>query len=378
MSMLSLLKPFQQHTCPACGASFYPGECAIYSTTMSGKVLEQPKQGLLSRLNVPPLVGAKYTYEHARRCCPNPECNYLFPYNIERTRNYTIAIIGDVNAGKSHYIASCIDQLTRHAQQVLGCSKIVGLDDTDERFRETFYTPIYVRKQQILQTPQAKEKKNPPLVYELTFAKGAASHVDGTLNLLFYDASGEDFAQTTRMVQYSPYVAFASAIIFLVDPMTMPGIVNELPSYLRPAQVRESSTAVFNRVLQTFRSTRGLAQNARISTPVAIALSKSDVLKYPLKRNRQTPRFLQYENYTNAIDPTMYTDIDREVRELLQTYNETALLHASEDYENASFFALSATGASPDSTGHFGEVRPLRCLDPLLWALWKIGIIQSV
>lgn len=375
MDMSPFINPFAKHICPHCGHSFYPGECPIYSSVTKNKELQSPRAGLWARCWVPPLVGPVYTRELARRRCP--KCEQLFPYNIERARSYTIAIIGDVSAGKSHYIAACIDQLKKYALQVVGCTHIIGLDNTDEEFTNKFYKPVFVQKQQIPPTQQATIKVNKPLVYELVFRKETLFFSQQSINLLFYDSSGEDIAQQDRLVQYSSYIANADAIIFLADPLTMPNIVKELPRSMQPKAIRErSSTEVFNRVLHTFRNVHGLPQNAKMNTAVAITLSKSDLLKYVTKKERQEPLFLTESIYTNALDSKVFEMVDKEMRRFIQQYGDQALLHASEAFENAAFFAVSATGFSPDETGHFPIIEPKRCLDPLLWTLWKLGVIK--
>lgn len=368
------INPFYKHICPNCGDSFYPGECAIYSVTKN-KDLQVARKGFWARFWVPPLIGPVYTRDFARRRCP--ACAQLFPYNIERVRSYTIAIIGDVSAGKSHYIAACIDQLKKYALQVVGCTQIIGLDNADEEFNNKFYKPVFVQRQQIPPTQQATIKVNKPLVYELVFRQETAFFSQHSINLLFYDASGEDIAQQDRMVQYSSYIAYADAIIFLADPLTMPNIVKELPRNMQPKAIRErSSVEVFNRVLHTFRNIHALPQNVKMKMAVAITLSKSDLLKYVTKKERQEPLFLSDSVYTNALDSKMFEIIDSEVRRFILQYGDQTLIHASDAFSNASFFAISATGFSPDETGHFPIIEPKRCLDPLLWTLWKLGVIK--
>jgi len=68
--------------------------------------------------------------------------------------------------------------------------------------------------------------------------------------------------------------------------------------------------------------------------------------------------------------------VDDEVRELLRRYDGNALLRASQAYTDAGFFAVSATGSSPQDD-HYPVVKPLRCIDPLVWLLAKLGVIQS-
>lgn len=379
-----VINPLKKWICPACGNGFYPGECAIYSGVTTDKELEPARRGMLARAFVQPLIG-HYTKELAHRHCPS--CNQAFPYNIERAKNYTIAIIGDVSAGKSHYIAACIQQLKYYALHVMGYSQVEGLNNTDEDFENKYYRPVFVNRQQIPPTQQATEKINSPLVYELIPRQKPSLFSPQSINLLFYDASGEDIAQKGRLVQYSPYIVNASAIIFLADPLTMPAIVRELPRYLQPKSERRSSAEVFQSVIHTFKNANRLSLSAPVKTPVAIAISKSDLLKYVTKRHRSMPLFLKEDSaHNNGINVNEFKQTDEEVQAFLRQYGDTSLIDmamspnnsSNVSFEQVSFFAISATGFSPDeNTGRFPTIEPFRCLDPLLWALWKLEVVGS-
>ena len=371
--MKRLVNPFHKCICPSCGETFYPGNSAIVSK--SGDVIVDAQPGFFARAFITPLEGNEFTRVLALRQCPH--CKGKLPRNVESAQSYTIAIVGDSVSGKSHYIASCIHQLKQdYALQVIGCNSIIGHGDTDTRYFRDYYKPIYIDKQKILGTNPGQ--KYDPLIYELVFPERSALQPAKSVNLLFYDLSGEDIVEQEAMVEYSYYILNASAIIFLADPIQMPGIVNILPKHLKPTpdQVRQLSTSeVLNRVLQTFRQHLGLRAGQKLRTPVAITVSKSDLLKFAAK-GRQSPLFLNDNFYTNRLDVPKFDYISNEVQALLRDLGDRVLLRSSELFENASFFAVSATGWPPDDQGKFPPLEPLRCLDPLLWALWKLGIIN--
>lgn len=371
--MVKLVNPFHKYICPSCGEEFYPGNSAIIDR--SGNVLQEERPGFLARTLITTLEGTKYTRAYAMRQCPN--CKGKLPRNIESVQSYTIAIVGDSVSGKSHYIASCIHQLKQdYALQVIGCNSIIGQGDTDENYYNNYYAPIYINRQKILGT--ARGLRYDPLIYELVFPERSALQPTKSINLLFYDSSGEDIVEQAAMVEYSYYILNASAIIFLADPIQMPGIVKILPRHLKPTpdQLRRISTAeVLNRVLGTFRQHSGLRSGQKLKTPVAITVSKSDLLKFAAK-GRQSPLFLNDNYYTNRLDVSKFDYISNEVQGLLHDLGDRVLLRSSELFENTSFFAVSATGWPPDDQGNFPPLEPLRCLDPLLWTLWKLGIIN--
>src|SRR5438067_10145323 len=109
---LPLLDKFNiSRLCPFCIKEFYPGDSEIISTT-TGKVLKPAPRGwqrYKARISPEPLTGHAYTKELACRKCPH--CSYLLPFNIERVRNFSIAVVGDTSSGKSWYLAALINQL---------------------------------------------------------------------------------------------------------------------------------------------------------------------------------------------------------------------------------------------------------------------------
>lgn len=373
---MAFVNPLQKRRCPACGSEFFPGNCAIVSSVTSGKVLQPEQPGFLHRVWLKPINGPVLTKEFASRQCP--DCKVLLPNNIERAQSYTIAIVGDSASGKSHFIASCINELkTKSALQVIGCRRIIAQQGSDTHYYRDYYKPVYVDHQQISATQRGR-KIIEPLIYELVFSEQSPLLPARSINLLFYDSSGEDIVEQINMVQYSAYILNASAIIFLADPLTMPGIVKQLPSNLRPTVLRERrSSEVLNRVAQTFEMSHRLTSGKKLKIPIAVTISKSDILKYVTKYDAQTPLFLRPSNYANMLDSKQFKIVSDEVQKLLQRVGDDVLVYSSDLFENVSFFAVSATGWPPDAKGKFPSIEALRCLDPLLWVLWKLDIMEA-
>src|SRR5207248_3014646 len=116
---------------------------------------------------------------------------------------------------------------------------------------------------------------------------------------------------------------------------------------------------------------RGDLQYA-VNAPIAMMLSKSDVLSFVERQISSQPlRLLQNPVYDGTIDFTDIDLVDKEVQSLLFTCGEQELLRESQRFTNIRFFATSATGCAPDEENKFPEIKPRRCLDPLLWLLWK-------
>jgi hypothetical protein len=369
-----IANPFHKRICPACGTEYYPGNCAIVSAQNPNTFFKPRTSDFVSRIFVTSLTGREYTKKRARYQCPNPDCLHLLP----RSDTFTIAIVGDVRSGKSHFIASCINQLKRQETwQVIGCSSILGQDDTDRRYYTKYYDPVYNRKEQIPPTQTSRTEILDPLVYEIVFSEKSRLSPAKTLTLLFYDSSGEDVTNPDRIATYGHYVLDASAVIFLADPLLMPGIKNKLPSSQQPPPLPQGEIEVrtfdaLNRVIQTLKQNKGLRPGQSLPTPIAITVSKSDLLRYLTT----DPLFLKPASPTNRLDVQELMMIDQEVRELIWEYGDKELLTSSETFQEKIFLAVSPTGW-PALGGRFPKIEPIRCFDPMLWALWKLKIITN-
>ena len=224
---------FRKIRCPFCANEYRIGDFAIFSETTGSIMREAPKtrlQRLTSGVRPQSLEGKNSTLAQMLRQCPNSTCQGLLPLNIEYVDdNITIAVIGDSYSGKSHFIAAAIQQLReRRLPPELGLlgfnassSKIEGL------YNNSYFEPLFKHNQQLLSTQAAVRPLDEPLIYEMRFA-------NKRINLLIYDASGEDIAQIDTRVPNKPHILNAQAMIFLADPWSMPGFVNRLAHHLQP------------------------------------------------------------------------------------------------------------------------------------------------
>lgn len=367
------MNPWRTVVCPHCHEKIHPGECRVVSTVAyknlpPGTPIHEATTGFFSRAFVTPLSGPEYTRYGAVRVCPR--CDRTLPSNIERVKSYTIAIVGDSTSGKSHYIASCIHQLQQNqGYKLIGYNAIVGLGNTDLTYNNEYYALVYQNKKKVQPTQAGIQPE--PLIYELVFP-------GKSVNLLFYDASGEDMVNAGQMVQYGHYILNASAIIFLADPMAMPGVVPFVPDHIKQLQPPRTLGAAqaLNRIIYTFKQGRGLNQGDMVDIPIAITISKSDLLDF-VEQTSNLPLFLKDATDSNRLDTGQFGVISQQVQDRLFRYGDSVLIRASKMFTRSSFFAVSATGKSSDSNDEFQVIEPRRCLDPLLWVLWQLGIIND-
>ena len=379
---MTLVNPFRKRRCPFCFERFYLGDCAIISTTTTNKVIDPPPQGfsrVVNRFLIPKLVSTKYTKELACRACP--ACKAQLPANIESMGDQIIGLVGGNSAGKSHYISSLIAVLKDGGAIPIGCTRFSPInDDVGLHYINEYYEPVFVRKEPITKSTRRSLK---PLIYTMLFKKPGwlpwFPRTEGVYLVLF-DGAGEDQEDQTILVQHSRYILNASALIFLIDPMTMQGVVGQMPVHRRPTHkivTNREAINMLDRVIRMIESSQALRPGRKLGIPTAITIAKSDELQCIDKLDKQSIFFCDAV-YGNQVRVADFKTIDDEVRALISEYDNPMLLETSKTFKNVSFFAISATGCPPDpSTNHFPHIKPHRCLDPLLWALWKLGVIEA-
>lgn len=387
---MPFVNPAMKIRCPYCRHSFHPGDCAVYSTVNPGKLLRRaPTPGTVeyakSRTWLEELTGPEFVSELAVRQCP--VCVHLLFEGIETCVNINIAIIGDTSSGKTSFIAMLIELLKRSAlmQNGRGLVQLMQRNEyTSKTYRDVYFNPIIRDRNAAVGTMRGRydQQGNPiraePLVYQLSIQDNAG--VPGTmLNLLIYDISGEDLAENVPLVQFGEHVLRADGIIYLADPMSMEGIYQLLPADIQtPFITGRRAEEVLSTVMYRLESYNRVRPGDSISIPIAIAVSKADVLQHIIHTNDRPNYWFMYRP---AYDGRAHLDdikhVDQEVRSILHRYGEHALLQMSRRFEQVSFFAISATGSTPDSSGAYSRIEPHRLLDPFIWLLWKLNHLPA-
>ncbi len=368
---------YRKHICPFCFHRFKIGECEVVSGINSGKILHSAPKTVLQRLsanmNPPSLTGSKYTLELAYRICP--KCKNPLQYNIEHVDNISIAIIGDTYSGKSHYIFSLVHEMyrwTRQANQYTRMTCLTPGKYTEENIAHLFQEKIVLPGTQPMAVNPSGELIMNPIIYEFVPPSLPAKKI----NLITYDVAGEDYMSPERLLWFHRHLLDASAIIFLVDPLQVPGIMEKLKFPTQKQHVGYSrQRTILDTVIHLFERYHNL--NGNLQVPIAITLSKSDMLKYmtPMSTSNDLDLLMHNPTYRATIDWEEIAAVDKEVRKLFIDCEEYTILQASQRFTQAAFFAIAATGNEADENGSYPNIEPCRCLDPLLWVLHRLQVL---
>jgi hypothetical protein len=366
--------------CPFCNQPFRVYEAAVVSNYTRGKELQGPKGPRPSLVfRSPVLNGPHYLAEQASYQCPS--CKLALPRDYESSLNLYIAVMGNLSAGKTHYIAALLDQMERSEMTRDTVTRLVqflpqSVDTANllKQYREGLQTLTSFRPTQgRVEGREGQVVVYNPLVFRMRVQHQGIVSAPRPVNLLFYDIAGEDMADPSRLEHFSWPILRAHAFIYLADPLSMKQVREKLAPEKRPQgsylSIVEKSQAheVFVRATESIQKYRRQSSESKLAAPVAFMLAKADLLDGLVAGS---PAFLRSTHYDGLVNWQELEQNSAQIQNWLQTVGEGRLVSAQLLCFNSCYFAVSATGCSLDVHGKFPHLQPRRCLDPLLWILW--------
>jgi GTPase SAR1 family protein len=316
-----------------------------------------------------------------RRVCP--ECHNPLPTAYCDTPGRIVALVGAKNAGKSTYIAVLLHELMNRIGTELDASLVACDDRTIDRYRRDFARPLFEERRLLATTASAATTPREPLVYLLTRTRRPRPGWPGrsrrradtdALTLVLFDTAGEDLRSRDVRDLHLRYLEAADAIIFLVDPLDLPGARAALGDHAAPIAADDPGSEPINVIA---RVTEALSAGNRLRVPVAVALTKIDALQPSFARQSALHRA---RRAGGALDLDDREAVDEQVRAVLHDWQAGQLdRYLGQHYAEYALFGLSALGGMPsDGRVGAGGVRPYRVEDPLLWLLHRFGMLDGV
>ncbi|WP_067811214.1 TRAFAC clade GTPase domain-containing protein [Actinomadura kijaniata] len=392
------LSPRAEITCPYCFAELAPARIPFRCRGRAGRragcapVLDErlaAYTGSTAGASLPPVFPAPGRRRaEGRAGCPHcgqptgsrvcPECHNPLPSAYCDSPGRIVALVGAKNAGKSTYIAVLLHELMNRVGTELDASLVACDDRTIERYRRDFARPLLEERRLLPTTASAATAPREPLVYLLTRSRRTrfARERTDSLALVLFDTAGEDLRSREVRDLHLRYLEAADAIIFLVDPLQLPGarpVLGDVPG----AEPDSEPIDIIARVTEALRQRHGSRPNERLPVPVAVALTKIDLLRPSLLRQSALHRG---RSGTGVLDLDDRDAVHEQVRALLHEWQAGQLdTYLGQRYADYALFGLSALGGRPegDRVGA-GGVRPHRAEDPLLWLLYRFGMLDGV
>ncbi|MFK0252180.1 hypothetical protein [Streptomyces sp. NPDC090445] len=309
-------------------------------------------------------------------------CHSDFPSDYCDQDTRIIALLGPKASGKSTYVSVLINELRNRVGRAYGASITAMGGETQRRDRE-MAEDLYDRLRLPGATRPAALGFNDPLLYRLSLPLRRRLLGDGSRHtaLVFFDAAGEDLGSAEAMDRYTHYLAAADGIILLVDPLQMRAVRDQLPvdGGLPLPTVETPPQQIAADLAAQLRAHGRGSSRGRVTTPVAVAVTKTDSLfslvgpHSPVRRNADHSGGVLHDEDRLAVH--------EEMRALLDSWDSGALFRQLErDFAQLSLFGISALGSPPPaespSDAPKSGPQPLRVEDPLLWLLGLGGLLR--
>lgn len=312
--------------------------------------------------------------ETSTRICP--VCHFDFPHDIDQADQLTLAIIGGTNSGKSHYITSLIMRLKDEIGKLFGISVLMLDDNTKAFWERNYYSPMVEQRTVLRPTPPGTIDVGVrvPLIFRLTLNNGASKRA---INISIYDTAGDDMISLDTLTAYAPCIWHADAIIFLLDPLQINTVRQQLPGVnVVSYNPKAAPEYIIGRLRTLFERQKQLRVDKRIKTPIAFTLAKIDML-FPLLDPASA---LKRPGATlKKLDIAEVQSISTEIASYLSDWiNPNFCDIVNDNFDNYHYFGVSSLGKQPDSNNRLGTISPLRVEDPFLWILFKFGLIKGL
>lgn len=285
-----------------------------------------------------------------------------------------MALVGTRAAGKSHYIAVALHELEHRVGPSFGGSLML-LDDASRDRVDNVLMPRLYRESGVLDATQSavvNHHARHPLVSRLTL--GVAKNATHS-NLVFFDAAGEDLQSLTVLEREARYVTQSDGLILLLDPLQIQAVRDEFDSDGDLPPVSADPYTMLGRLASLLREARGIPKDKGIGVPLAITLSKSDMLRGLLPEDH-----LLFRPPANGrlFDPDAAHNLSEQLRANVAGWlGERFDRLVKIEFEQAAYFGISALGENPVG-GHLRNgVAPQRVEDPILWMLHTWGAIPK-
>jgi hypothetical protein len=318
-----------------------------------------------------------------------PSCHNNLPESTLKGRDMIISIVGARDTGKSHFVGVIIKELIDRISVKFG-GAMVGFDDSMSRYETNFGQRLYVNLQKLDLTQSSEQSIDNgayrPLIFTLNIKKkGLFGDSIDCSTFVFFDTAGEDLNELDTMATVNKYICKSAGIIFLLDPMQIPAVSNQLDDKVVArasslgGQQTTRSDDIMGRVSDLIRKDRNMKTSQRIDIPVAAVFSKFDAIE-TLVPSGSTILEPSPHCAEKAFLLSDWHNVNSEIQGLLKTWGaDSFMAQLDVNYTNYSYFTVSALGLnnSPHEDRGIERPRPHRIEDPLLWLLKENGVINE-
>ncbi|MFG3138259.1 hypothetical protein ACGFZA_18855 [Streptomyces sp. NPDC048211] len=293
-------------------------------------------------------------------------CGERLPEGYLQDRARVVVLAGPAGSGLSTFTAVALHELRHRLGEELGMA-LLPCDDRTATDVRRYEQPLY--EDAHLLPAALPSGASRPLVHRLSRRTGRRERA---LTFVLLETSERWSAGGDPAEGVQRSLAGADAIVLLLDPRDLTGAVSR-PAGRPPTA---DSAQVVERVLDRLRTAgAGHPDGGRIAIPVAVAVAKLDLVAPQLPPNSPLHRRRSPGPGFDGVDRSA---VDTELRALLTLWQsdgiDQRLREGCADYQ---LFAFSALGRAPrGDAAPPGGPRPHRVEDPLLWLLYRFGLLD--
>lgn len=333
--------------------------------------------------------------ETGTRVCP--DCHNTLPSTIDIDNDIIISVIGTKDCGKSSYLGVLLHEIKqRYALSFNSAVSFIDKENSNEYERRygqylyPFQTEVDPRRiSKLAQTGKqantfANLEDTRPILLDMKMErKGFFNQIRIPYTFIFYDSIGEVLENQEAMFTMARNISKSRGIIFLMDPLQIPKVRNQLSeqvivgaSNLEAARVNGASELLL-RVASLIRAQNRINENKKITIPIAVTLCKLDVVKELLPSNLWMLRESPHLKNGLYVEQDGW-DVKEEVQGVLSEWGQQEFLKQLEfNFSKYQLCGCSAFGNNPKENGSMQIPRPHRMEDGLLWILKENLVIES-
>ena len=333
-----------------------------------------------------------------------PECENKLPDAVfdDSIKNILISVVGQRAAGKSVFLGVLMHEIFHNqlVQKMFPAGTVTDFNNSLKRCDDMFqylYNPneqkgsLEMTKKRI----QSSIKKGDylPFIWNIgarektifpSWVPILGKDKLTSFTMFMFDPAGEDLVDEEHMqAEWYRYLSHSNGLIFLLDPMHLPKLLNQLGEEKVTNAVQGMSKKsllqdglndtydVIKGLTEHIRHERGLTMNDVIDIPIAVTVPKYDVIEQFIPDGCKV-REVSPHRQNMAFDNADRNQVHGEVAALLEEWGASPITTQIErDYKKVGYFCISSLGIGNNPrSGNIDTPRPHRIEDPLLW-LWK-------
>lgn len=327
------------------------------------------------------------------RICPNcgeydkqisEETKGVIPVGfLDADDRFILGIMGASSSGKTSFLTAMLHELSRvhELRLALSAQNRYARDVQKGNCRNIYEDHILP----CATSPIMFEDGLKTQLWEIKNLMRAKGNRIPSCAFAIYDAAGQDYyIRPAGVTDICKYISASDAIIITIDPLRFVDPYGMIVSDIRKGSGTfmegiNDTVALVNGLSHYIRESCGIIPSKQITVPVAIVLTKFDVILRLDSLPQGTVVRKSRMNFSNGkVNMEEIMQVHEEIRNWLYDIGERDFVSALEcNFQKFCFFGVSSYGIPPQMSGFInGTPNPHRIIDPMLWILKEKNIID--